>query len=305
MFDSTIQRGDPESTLRIAVAASGLTGTVVSGAAWYGLYYMAVVVGFLILYAIYLVFGGPAPTLPALMVPPPPPVEIVELTMDDLDEELLPMAESVGGELPEPADIIGQAPDPDAYVEPEVVESKVALDRAIAERAGIMAIIGTRDDSMEIGLLGTLGDGGELDSIFSGSALSSDLDGGLGGLIGAKGVSIGSGGIGSRGSGMGGGGTGEGLGGLGTKGGGTGSIGYGRGGGGTGISGIGSSLVQVSGTSTHASEGGSVCRFTLADSKVVRSSGCDGKLLKDAQAAVRSQGKLRRDGSYRVRLTRP
>ena len=61
----------------------------------------------------------------------------------------------------------------------------------------------------------------------------------------------------------------------------------------------------MSGTSTHASEGGSVCRFTLADSKVVRSSGCDGKLLKDAQAAVRSQGKLRRDGSYRVRLTRP
>ena len=58
-----------------------------------------------------------------------------------------------------------------------------------------------------------------------------DTSGGVGGLIGAKGTQIGTGGLGSRGSGLGGGGTAIGLGGLGTKGVGHGYSGYGAGGG--------------------------------------------------------------------------
>lgn len=58
-----------------------------------------------------------------------------------------------------------------------------------------------------------------------------ETSGGAGGLIGAKGTQIGSGGLGSRGSGLGAGGTAIGLGGLGTKGVGHGYSGYGAGGG--------------------------------------------------------------------------
>ena len=90
------------------------------------------------------------------------------------------------------------------------------MDREIVENAGV---------------LGALRDGAELDGVFGSSNLDSDLTGGIGGLIGAKGVQIGSGGLGSRGSGFGGGGTAEGLGGLGTKGRGSGASGYGSGGG--------------------------------------------------------------------------
>ncbi len=92
----------------------------------------------------------------------------------------------------------------------------VALELRVAEAAG---------------LLGALRDGSELDGVFGSSGLDSELSGGIGGLIGAKGIEIGSGGLGSRGSGLGGGGTAEGLGGLGTKGRGSGASGYGSGGG--------------------------------------------------------------------------
>jgi hypothetical protein len=78
-----------------------------------------------------------------------------------------------------------------------------------------------------------------MDGIFGTSGLNADLMGGIGGLIGAKGTQIGSGGLGSRGSGLGGGGTAEGLGGLGTKGIGQGSSGYGSGGGSFGQKGEG------------------------------------------------------------------
>ena len=54
---------------------------------------------------------------------------------------------------------------------------------------------------------------------------------GIGGVLGAKGVQVGSGGLGSSGSGLGGGGTASGLGGLGNKGSGRGRSGYGTGGG--------------------------------------------------------------------------
>lgn len=98
------------------------------------------------------------------------------------------------------------------------------LDKEIAEDAGV---------------LGALRDGGELDGVFGSSNLNSDLTGGIGGLIGAKGTQIGSGGLGSRGSGLGGGGSAEGLGGLGTKGRGSGASGYGSGGGNFGAKGEG------------------------------------------------------------------
>ncbi len=106
----------------------------------------------------------------------------------------------------------------------KVEMNKRQVDREIAENAGV---------------LGALRDGSELDGVFGSSGLSSDIAGGIGGLIGAKGTQIGSGGLGSRGSGLGGGGTADGLGGLGTKGRGSGASGYGSGGGHFGAKGTG------------------------------------------------------------------
>ncbi len=106
----------------------------------------------------------------------------------------------------------------------KVEVKKKELDRQIAENAGI---------------LGALRESGELDGMFGTSGLDANLTGGIGGLIGAKGTQIGSGGLGARGSGLGGGGTAEGLGGLGTKGIGSGKSGYGSGGGNFGAKGEG------------------------------------------------------------------
>ncbi len=106
----------------------------------------------------------------------------------------------------------------------KVEMNKRQIDKEIAENAGV---------------LGAMRDGAELDGVFGSSGLNSDITGGIGGLIGAKGVQIGSGGLGSRGSGLGGGGTAEGLGGLGTKGRGSGASGYGSGGGNFGAKGEG------------------------------------------------------------------
>lgn len=102
--------------------------------------------------------------------------------------------------------------------------SRHVLDKEIAENKGV---------------LGALRDGSELDGVFGTSNLSADLAGGIGGLIAAKGIHVGSGGLGSRGSGLGGGGTAAGLGGLGTKGRGSGKSGYGSGGGNFGPKGEG------------------------------------------------------------------
>ncbi len=106
----------------------------------------------------------------------------------------------------------------------KVEMQKKQLDKEVAENAGV---------------LGALRDGGELDGAFGSSSLSADMAGGIGGLIGAKGTQIGSGGLGSRGSGLGGGGSADGLGGLGTKGRGSGKSGYGTGGGNFGKKGSG------------------------------------------------------------------
>ena len=85
----------------------------------------------------------------------------------------------------------------------KVALRKRAIDREIAENAGI---------------LGHMSDEGALAGVFGDSALSADLSGGIGGLLGAKGVAMGSGGLGSRGSGLGGNGRAETLGGVGTRG---------------------------------------------------------------------------------------
>ena len=82
------------------------------------------------------------------------------------------------------------------------------------------------DDVLMLG-----GEVDELSNVFGDADLNGDFTGGVGGLIGANGTEVGSGGLGSRGSGLGGGGTAEGLGGLGTKGRGSGASGYGSGGG--------------------------------------------------------------------------
>ena len=101
---------------------------------------------------------------------------------------------------------------------------KAKKDREIAENAGV---------------LGALNELGMNDGNFASSGLDANLTGGIGGLIGAKGTQLGSGGLGSRGSGLGGGGSAEGLGGLGTKGMGSGSSGFGAGGGNFGAKGEG------------------------------------------------------------------
>ncbi len=106
----------------------------------------------------------------------------------------------------------------------KVEVAKKELDRQIAENAGV---------------LGALRDAGALDGMFGSAGLDSALEGGIGGLIGAKGTQVGSGGLGSRGGGLGGGGSAEGLGGLGTKGIGSGKSGYGTGGGNFGAKGEG------------------------------------------------------------------
>jgi hypothetical protein len=106
----------------------------------------------------------------------------------------------------------------------KVEMKKQQLDREVAENAGV---------------LGALREGAELDGVFGSSNLNADLAGGIGGLIGAKGTQMGSGGLGSRGSGLGGGGTADGIGGLGTKGRGSGKSGYGSGGGNFGAKGEG------------------------------------------------------------------
>ncbi|MEC7986252.1 MAG: AgmX/PglI C-terminal domain-containing protein [Myxococcota bacterium] len=63
------------------------------------------------------------------------------------------------------------------------------------------------------------------------SAALDNFSGGLGGVLGAKGIQAGSGGLGAGGGGLGGGGSADGLGGLGSKGMGRGRSGYGTGGG--------------------------------------------------------------------------
>ena len=115
--------------------------------------------------------------------------------------------------------------------EGKVGKKDAKMERAKGNKIDMAKQQRDREIAEDAGVLGALRDGSELDGVFGSSGLDSSITGGIGGLIGAKGTQIGSGGLGSRGSGLGGGGTAEGLGGLGTKGIGSGSSGYGSGGG--------------------------------------------------------------------------
>jgi hypothetical protein len=160
-------------------------------------------------------------------MPPPPENEVMEIP-DRFVEMLLKEPEVQpekdlqpdAGEGAKAKKEEGKVGKKDAKMEKakgnKVEMNKQQVDKEIAEDAGV---------------LGALRDGSELDNVFGTSGLSADITGGIGGLIGARGVQFGSGGLGSRGSGLGGGGTADGLGGLGTKGRGSGASGYGSGGG--------------------------------------------------------------------------
>ncbi|MBM76635.1 MAG: hypothetical protein CMK59_14610 [Proteobacteria bacterium] len=115
-------------------------------------------------------------------------------------------------------------------------EGKVGKkDSKMKEAKGDKVEISQKQKDKEIvenaGIMGALADAGNLDGVGGLSGLDANLSGGIGGVLGAKGVQFGSGGLGSRGSGLGGGGSADGLGGLGNKGTGRGSSGYGTGGG--------------------------------------------------------------------------
>jgi len=83
-----------------------------------------------------------------------------------------------------------------------------------------------------------------------GSTAMNAFDGGLGGVLGAKGIQAGSGGLGASGGGFGGGGSADGLGGLGSKGMGRGRSGRGMGGGSFGKKRKRGSLGRIGGTPT-------------------------------------------------------
>ncbi|MCB9678893.1 MAG: AgmX/PglI C-terminal domain-containing protein [Alphaproteobacteria bacterium] len=123
--------------------------------------------------------------------------------------------------------------------EGKVGKKDAKMEKAKGNKVDIQKAQQDRQIAENAGLLGALADDGGMDGVFGSSALDSSLTGGVGGLIGAKGTQIGSGGLGSRGSGLGGGGTAEGLGGLGTKGIGSGKSGYGSGSGNFGAKGEG------------------------------------------------------------------
>ncbi len=162
-------------------------------------------------------------------MPPPPENEVMEipdrfvellLQQPDIEESQDKKKDTPDAEGAKAKKEEGKVGKKDAKMEKakgnKVEMNKQQIDKEIAENAGV---------------LGALRDGSELDGVFGTSGLNADLLGGIGGLIGAKGVQFGAGGLGSRGSGLGGGGTAGGLGGLGTKGRGSGASGYGSGGG--------------------------------------------------------------------------
>jgi TonB family protein len=123
--------------------------------------------------------------------------------------------------------------------EGKVGKKDAKMKKAKGNKVDVQQTQRDREIAESAGVLGALNDAGGLDGVFGSSGLDSNLTGGLGGLIGAKGVQIGAGGLGSRGSGLGGGGSAEGLGGLGTKGLGSGKSGFGSGGGSFGAKGSG------------------------------------------------------------------
>jgi len=299
MFEATLSPRDPEGTLRWAAATSGLLGTVLSWSAAVVVYYTLVIASFVLAYMLSLLFGGPAPTLPTILAPPPP-VPVVELT---LDEELdlappAPLDDTLG--LAEPDDIIGEAPDPDAYLEAKPVEPGIARIASVRAESRVMLLGTLGSDSGALADVlnadgNVFGDLEALDGAFSGSS-------GVGGLIGAKGVEVGHGGMGFTGSGRGGGGTAEGLGGLGTRG-----VGRGGGGRGTGrIGGLASAGPSVlRGTSDKVNDGETdTCTVYVRPDhdEPLAVSRCPDELHDDARRVVRENRRHRKAGRVLVKL---
>jgi pSer/pThr/pTyr-binding forkhead associated (FHA) protein len=173
--------------------------------------------------------------------PRPPANEMVEIP-DHFVELLL--------ERPEPEEDKKDSKQPDANPdagegakakkeEGKVGKKDAKMEKAKGNKVDVAQTQRDREIAENAGVLGALDDAGAMDGVFGTSGLDANLTGGIGGLIGAKGVQIGSGGLGSRGSGLGGGGTAEGLGGLGTRGVGSGRSGFGSGGGSFGAKGEG------------------------------------------------------------------
>ncbi|MFT5679415.1 MAG: hypothetical protein ACI8RZ_000319 [Myxococcota bacterium] len=178
--------------------------------------------GFLFAMVSTLVYNAPPPTS-ADIVQIPERLALVMLFEPEAEPEIPPTAhkESEPDPLDEGAaakEAEGKVGKKDSKMElakgNKVEMQKKQLDTEVAENAGVLGVIG--DDSALAGVFGT-------------SALNSDLIGGIGGLIGAKGDQRGTNGLGSRGSSFGGGGTADSLGGLGTHGRGGGDAGYGQG----------------------------------------------------------------------------
>jgi outer membrane biosynthesis protein TonB len=177
----------------------------------------------------FVISAGPPPESEAMEIPD----RFVDLLLqqpepEEQKEDTKPDANPDAGEGEKAKKEEGKVGKKDAKME-KAKGNKVEMeqrqaDKEIAENAGV---------------LGALRDGAELDGVFGSSNLNSDLAGGIGGLIGAKGTQIGAGGLGARGSGLGGGGSAGGLGGMGTKGRGSGASGYGSGSGNFGAKGEG------------------------------------------------------------------
>ena len=168
--------------------------------------------------------------------------ERVEVDMSGADELVAELLLEEPPEPPEEEEKPDANPDAGEGAKAKKEEGKVGKkDAKMKEAKGDKVEIDKKQKDKEIvdefmsGLdFGANSESGALDGMGGIASLDADMQGGLGGVIGAKGVQSGSGGLGSRGSGLGGGGTADGIGGLGTKGSGRGSSGYGKGGGSVG-----------------------------------------------------------------------
>ena len=134
-------------------------------------------------------------------------------------EEQLPDANEDAGEGAKAKDEEGKVGKEDAVMK-EAKGDKIEIDKKQRDKEIVDAAFGE--------MFGAASDEGAMEGMGA-AALDASLEGGVGGLLGAKGVQMGAGGLGSRGSGLGGGGTANGLGGMGNKGSGRGSSGYGSG----------------------------------------------------------------------------
>jgi hypothetical protein len=135
------------------------------------------------------------------------------------EPEEAPDANEDAGEGAKAKEEEGEVGKEDAVMK-EAKGDKIEIDKKQKDKEIVDAAFGE--------MFGAVADDGQMEGMGA-AALDAALEGGVGGLLGAKGIQMGAGGLGSRGSGLGGGGTANGLGGMGNKGSGRGSSGYGSG----------------------------------------------------------------------------